>query len=413
MRPLRILFIVPYVPSRLRPRPFHFLHGLVQRGHRVALLALATTPIELAHASALQALCERVEILHLPTLGSLRRCAVAFARRQPLQAAYCFSPVMNSLLHSTLAGRPPFDVLHIEHLRAAGYGLGAPTRPRVYDAVDCMSRLHAYAATGGSSWLTRTTARLELGPTQRLERLALRRFERVLVSSESDRRALLGLDGRRDDDDRGDRVRTLPNGVDLGYFSPRDEPREPATLVFVGRLAYHANLAGALALVEEIMPRVWARRPGARLVIVGADPPSALRRAAARAGERVTVTGLVADVRPFLARATVAVSPLPYAVGIQNKVLEAMAMATPVVASPAARAALAAVHGSDLLVAAAPEQFSAAVLSLLDDPAAAARVGAAGRRYVSAHHEWARMTERLERLYGEAIEATVAMRASS
>jgi glycosyltransferase involved in cell wall biosynthesis len=308
---------------------------------------------------------------------------------------------MTARIASALAPPAAYDVLHVEHLRAALYGLGAPLRPRVYDAVDCMSSLLARTAAAGPTWASRATARAEIARTRRFERAALERFDRVLLTSESERRALLALASGN----ASDRVQAVPNGVDLDHFAPRAVARDPATLIFVGRMGYHANLAGAQRLVRDIMPRVWAQRPEARLLLVGTEPPAALRALAARAGERVSVTGTVPDVRPYLARATVSVNPLPYAVGIQNKVLEAMAMATPVVASPLACTALGAAPGVDLLVEAEADPFAAAVLRLLADPSVAERIGAAGRRYVTAHHDWRQAIVRLETIYRDAIDA--------
>jgi glycosyltransferase involved in cell wall biosynthesis len=324
------------------------------------------------------------------------------------------SPIMNARIQAAFAAPASYDVLHVEHLRAAAYGFEAQAAARVYDAVDCMSRLLSQTAGSGPTWLSRATARLEIDATRRFERAAVDRFDRVLLTSESERGALLDLlasdaggdlGGPRRNGAGAARVRALPNGVDLEYFAPAETRRDPATLIFVGRMGYHANLAGARVLIESIMARIWARRPEARLLIVGADPPASLRALASRAGDRVTVTGTVPDVRPHLARATVSVSPLPYAVGIQNKVLEAMATATPVVASRAASAGLAAEPGTDLLVEAEPERFAAAVLRLLDEQDLARRIGAAGRRYVAAHHDWRAMTARLEEIYLEAIAA--------
>jgi glycosyltransferase involved in cell wall biosynthesis len=120
------------------------------------------------------------------------------------------------------------------------------------------------------------------------------------------------------------------------------------------------------------------------------------------------VTGYVADVRPYLARATVSVSPLRYAVGVQNKVLEAMAMATPVVATPAACTALTARPGEQLLVAEGAEAVAAAVTRLLGDARLARRLGEAGRRYVEAEHDWRAVARSLEAIYRDAIAARAA-----
>ncbi len=114
-------------------------------------------------------------------------------------------------------------------------------------------------------------------------------------------------------------IHVVPNGVDLDYFSPLATPREGNVVVFSGRMSFHANVAAASILTREIMPLVWERRPDVRLVLAGSSPPRSVRRLAC--DRRVNVTGYVADLRPYIGGATVAVSPTPYAVGMQNKVL--------------------------------------------------------------------------------------------
>jgi glycosyltransferase involved in cell wall biosynthesis len=323
-----------------------------------------------------------------------------------MQAHYCFSPAMSAAVHDALAPRSGgYDVLHVEHLRAALYGLQVQGVPRIYDAVDCMSRLLAQAASDAPTSATRLAARAELGRTQAFERRLLGAFDRVLVTAPSERDALRALHGTAPS---AGPVTIIGNGVDLEYFAPAATPRDPATVVFVGRMGYHANVAAARELLTGIMPRVWARRPAARLLLVGTSPPRSLRMLAAGARGPVEITGYVSDIRPALARATVSVSPLRYAVGIQNKVLEAMAMGTPVVATPSACAALSAIHGEHLLVETHAERIATAVLRLFDDPALARRIGNAGRRYVAAEHDWRVVAATLEAVYRETIEQTAA-----
>jgi glycosyltransferase involved in cell wall biosynthesis len=352
---------------------------------------------------ALEPYCERVHAVGVPLARSLWNCVRGLAGAAPLQACYCRSPVMTAIVRAAAAQRAGCDVLHVEHLRAAPYGLPAAGLPSVYDGVDCMTRLLGQTAADGPTLTSRLTARFELPRTRRFERELVRRFDRVVVSAENEREALLALAAPLDRASPTERVHVVPNGVDPEYFAPLDVPREPATLIFLGRMGYHANLAAARRLVTEIMPRVWARRPEARVLVVGPDPPAELRALAARAGSRVEVTGYVPDVRPYLGSATVSVSPLSYAVGVQNKVLEAMAMATPVVATPAAAAGLHAVHGEHLLAAEDADAFAASVRGLLDDPAWARRLGVSGRRYVEAQHDWVAVARQLEAIYCDAI----------
>jgi glycosyltransferase involved in cell wall biosynthesis len=162
-------------------------------------------------------------------------------------------------------------------------------------------------------------------------------------------------------------------------------------------MSYHANITMTRFLVEEIMPHVWASRPDVKVTIVGKDPAREVMTLAQNPA--VTVTGTVADIRPYLQRATLAAAPVTYGVGIQNKVLEAMACATPVVATPQVVTALTAVAGRDLLVAQEPVEFARAVLALLQDDTRREAIGRAGRAYVESHHDWAAITVRLEHIY--------------
>ena len=137
------------------------------------------------------------------------------------------------------------------------------------------------------------------------------------------------------------------------------------TIVFSGKMSYHANISMARYLVAEIMPRIWKTRPAARLYIVGKDPSSDFKEL--QSNPLITVTGTVDDIRPYLWRATVSVVPLLYGAGIQNKILEAMATGTPVVTTSRALSALHAQAGTELLAADDPDEFSQAVLGLIED----------------------------------------------
>jgi glycosyltransferase involved in cell wall biosynthesis len=163
---------------------------------------------------------------------------------------------------------------------------------------------------------------------------------------------------------------------------------------------YHANVAGALTLARAILPLVWERDPSVRLTIAGGRPPAAVRRLAR--DRRVTVSGYTADLRPLIGAAQIAVSPLPYAVGIQNKILEAMALGTPVVASSTAAAGLHAVPGRDLLVAETPDEFAGAVLRLLDDAQLRQALAERGLRYIATHHDWPTVIGQLTSVYERA-----------
>ncbi|MEA3063687.1 MAG: hypothetical protein QOJ27_115, partial [Sphingomonadales bacterium] len=180
-------------------------------------------------------------------------------------------------------------------------------------------------------------------------------------------------------------IRALQNGVDLDYYDPEAVfPRVGEggpLIVFTGQMDYSPNIDAVSWFARDVLPLL----PGARFAIVGRKPAEAVRRLA---GPRIVVTGAVPDVRSWLAAADVAVAPLRIARGIQNKVLEAMAMARPVVASPAAFEGIEAAPGRHLLVAEGAGAQAEAIAALLGDPARAAAMGQAARRHMLERYRW-------------------------
>jgi sugar transferase (PEP-CTERM/EpsH1 system associated) len=184
-------------------------------------------------------------------------------------------------------------------------------------------------------------------------------------------------------------IQALSNGVDVDHFDPAaDFPRLTGTergegplILFTGQMDYAPNADAVIRFAREVLPQV----PGARFAIAGRNPLSAVR---ALASDTVIVTGAVSDMRSWLGAADLVVAPLGLARGIQNKVLEAMAMAKPVVASPGAFEGIEAMPGRDLLVADGPAATIAAVDSLLSDPARASAIGAAARARMEEAYRW-------------------------
>ncbi len=418
--PLKILAIVPYAPNRIRTRPFHLIRGLVGQGNEVTLATMWTGPRERQDIETLRPELAGIIAERMPVRRSVWNCIRAIPGRRPVQACYSWNPRLASRI-AQAAGTASFDVVHVEHLRGVRYGLlldqiavrpGSRRSALIWDSVDCITALFRQAMRASYAFRSRLTARLELARTERYEGWAAGQFDRVLVTSITDGRELAnaalkmnGHSGARMDELAG-RIVVLPNGVDLQYFSPVDGPREPATLVFSGKMSYHANVAAAVHLAREVMPRIWRVCPGARLRIVGKDPPGVVRRLGTpvSAGEkRIHITGTVEDIRPFLRTATLAVAPIRYGAGIQNKVLEALACGTPVVASPQAVAALRVRSGADLMVADGAQEFAEAVLSLLENPVRRLQLGCAGRRFVEQNHDWAPICRLLTEAYRDAI----------
>ncbi len=387
---MRLLFVSPYLPSLIRVRPYNLLKALVRRGNEVTLMALQPPGDEGESLPELRRLCRAVEIIPHSKLRTLLNAVAALPTGFPVQAAYSRSPDFDRAARARLAA-DQFDAAHIEHLRGAVLAGSLGALPVVFDSVDSISLLFGKVLQDAPSLKSRLIALLDLERTRRFEGRLTERFRQVTVTSQADRQALVELGSA------AERITVIPNGVDLDYFQPQPIARKPLRLVFTGKMSYHANIAAVEDLVEKIMPLVWRELPQAELYIVGKDPAPSVQALGQR--PNVTVTGSVPDLRPYLAEAAVALSTVRYGVGIQNKVLEAMAMQTPVVCSPQACSALQAEIGRDLRVGATPQAIAGEIIRLLGSVQERESVGAAGRRYVETYHNWDSAAVRLEALY--------------
>jgi sugar transferase (PEP-CTERM/EpsH1 system associated) len=388
----RILFVAPYTPSRVRVRTYQVVRHLALAGHRVTLAALEDPFATPDILDELNTLCEAVHIVPHGRARAALSAVAALPTRTPLGAAYCHSPAMERLL-TDLVSRGNFEVAHVEHLRAAHFSRALHGLPRVLDAVDCITELRRQMKSHGSL-LSRFFSWEEWIKLQAYEPRVYRDFGRIAVTSTYDAAALASLDPLHLPP-----IEVIPNGVDAAYFSPPEASPEPHTVLFSGKMSYAANDDAARFLITSILPRIRSQVPDAALIIAGSGPGRELRRLASRI-PCVTLTGFVEDLRPLMARAAVAVCPLRIGVGIQNKALEAMAMARPVIGTPlVSRALQGAEQSGGLCTAPDPEGIADAVCDLLLRPAAARQAGEAARAYVLTHHDWKTAAERFTRLY--------------
>jgi glycosyltransferase involved in cell wall biosynthesis len=267
--------------------------------------------------------------------------------------------------------------------------------PTLFDSVDSISLLLERTLRSSHSPRQRLLAAVELGRTRRYEARLLKSFESVVITSSDDAAAMRRLEPTAD-------LTVIPNGVDLGSFRPAETPPDPATLVFSGKMSYHANVSAALHFVRDILPLVRASRPDVRLRIVGSSPPPSIQALTRDPG--ITVTGQVPDMRRALSGATLAICPVTVKVGIQNKVLEAMALGLPVVCSRLGAQGIDAQPGRDFLVAENPTDFAVVVVQALGDSRLRQRIGHSGRLYVETHHRWETAATRLSNLYVTLLE---------
>jgi glycosyltransferase involved in cell wall biosynthesis len=227
-----------------------------------------------------------------------------------------------------------------------------------------------------------------------MEHRRLIRYERKVFSYFNNRTIISEQDRSFIPHPEKDKVVVVPNGVDTSFFRPVQQQKK-YELLFNGNMNYPPNIESVQYLVEKVMPYVWSKMPGVRLLISGASPSDAVL---ALATDRVIVSGWVDDIRENFAKSKILVAPMQISIGLQNKLLEAMAMQMPCITSSLANNALGAKPGEQILVADSPEQYARHIIDLLQNEGKAKQIAMNGYQFVIQKFNWQHTTAILERL---------------
>lgn len=357
---------------------FRLMDALHRRGHRLTLVA-RIAEAERQHLAAVTAICDAVyTVPHHVDLPGPR--PLAFLRSYAR---------LRATLKRALAERRP-DFMHLEVLQTAVVALGLDRPPASFRTQDVnwfLVEQRLARATG----LRRRLGRLERGFWRWFEPWVCRRYDLMLAISEGDRQLLVGALGAGS----ATQLLLLPLTPAVRAAGPDGTTAGEGDLLFVGAMSRDHNIAGVTWFLDEIWPRVRAAVPAVRFNVVGGSPPEALRARAAE-DDRVVVTGFVDDLAPWYRGAAVFVAPLLVAGGLLQKVMDAMASGTPVVATSVCNHGVGAVPGEHLIIKDDVAGFAGAVVALLHDSEERFRVGQAGRAFVEAHYNLDRAVDRWE-----------------
>lgn len=375
---------IPYPPNKGdKIRSYHLLKHLTQN-YRVHLGTFIDDPDDWQHVDHVKRLCASTHFTGLNHNTARLRSLGGLITNQPLTLDYYRDAGLQTWVKRVLHELPVKRIL-VFSSAVAQYVSQAGHVRRIIDFVDIDSDKwlqYARKRTWPMSWLYRREGRLLL----RYERQVAQNFDASLFVSRAEADLFKQLAP-----ESASKTGFFNNGVDTDYFSPARSypnpyPADALPLVFTGAMDYWPNVDAVQWFAREILPSVLTQNPGARFYIVGSRPTAAVRALAELPG--VTVTGTVSDIRPYLAHARLAVAPLRIARGIQNKVLEAMAMAKPVIASAQALEGITANTGEEVLLALDGSEFIATISALLQRPLDA--IGKAARARVLADYTWER-----------------------
>ncbi|MGH8501170.1 MAG: TIGR03087 family PEP-CTERM/XrtA system glycosyltransferase [Gammaproteobacteria bacterium] len=388
---MKILYVChrfPFPPQRGgKIRPFNMIRHLHEAGHRVTVASLVRSGLEATEGEGLREYCDRYVTGRVSTARQWTRMLMRLPTAVPSSMAYFYSSELELKIREALV-KQSFDLILVHCSSVAQYVAAVGDTPKILDFGDMDSQKWlAYACF--KPWPASFGYRLEGHKLEVAERALTKRFDLCTCTTRVELETLNRFS-------TGTQTDWFPNGVDHDYFRPSTEPYDPDTLCFIGRMDYYPNQQAMLWFCREVLPALQARRSGIRLLIVGADPSSAVQRLARLPG--VTVTGSVPDVRPYVRRSAVNVAPLFIARGTQNKILESMAMGVPVVASRPAAGGIDAVPDEHFVIATTAEEYVEAILHLLESPIERARLSHAGRAQVCSRHDWRASMRKLDEI---------------
>ena len=390
---MKLLVVLSRVPYPLEKgdklRAYHLVTRLAKH-HEVYLFCLTDQRIAPEHLEHLLGSCAHIEVVHLRRWRILARLITAPFSRLPFQVTYFHHAIAQRAVDRAIATFKPDHVL-CQLVRTTEYVRYHFQLAKTLDYMDTLSKGIERRTENAGFWI-RPLLKAETRRLIAYENLMLDLFDRHVIISAQDRDLLYHP--------LRDQVQVIPNGVDTEFFSPQPA-KKTHDLVFTGNMNYPPNIDSVLYLVHKVLPLVRKERPGTTLLISGVDPTPRVRELA-KIDPLITVSGRVPDIRDSYAAATVFAAPMQIGTGLQNKLLEAMAMRMPCVTSALANNAVGAEPNESILIGSEPQDYAAHILRLLGNESERERIAGNGYRFVRTTFDWGRNAEALDALIASA-----------
>jgi sugar transferase (PEP-CTERM/EpsH1 system associated) len=384
---MKVLIIVSRVPYPLdkgdKLRAYNQIKELSKK-HQIILFALNDAKLDNESMDELKKYCVAITIFPLSKLSIAWNLFRTIFSKLPFQVGYFYSKKAQAKINSLIDKHKP-DHIYCQLIRTAEYAKTS-TIPKTLDYMDVFSKGIERRIEKDAIYM-KPILKMEYKRLLSYESEVFDCFTNKIIISEQDR-SLIPHPSRSE-------IKIISNGIDTAFFKPMTRPKE-FELLFNGNMNYPPNIESAEFLVNKIMPLVWAQMPMVRLLISGTSPNE---KVLALESEKVIISGWVEDVRENYAKSKILVAPMQISIGLQNKLLEAMAMQLPCITSTLANNALKASHPDQIRVADSPEQYAAAIVELLSNEEKAKQLALNGYRYVLQHFNWESSTSQLSDLF--------------
>lgn len=363
-------------------RPYNFAKTLAKK-HNLSLVSFIQTKAELQYVDPLKEFFSSVDTIYLPAWKSKVNMGLNILSGKPLQVSYFKDSLFDEKISEILV-RKQIDVVYIFHLRMAQYFIKRNNVYRVLDLCDTVSffmgRLLKHAR-----WYMKPIYTYEIAKVKKYEQQLMDYFEEYWIISQEDKDAL-------ESNQKFSNIQIIPNGVDIEYFKNTEEGSGRKSIIFVGYMSVE-SIDAVFYFYDHILPIVRKEVPDVLFYIVGANPPDKVK--ALEKDKNIIVTGYVEDLREYYKKASVAIAPMRFVAGMQNKILEAMSMSLPVVSTFYGNEGINAKDGESIFVEDKPEHFAQKVILLLKNNEIRKKMGNSARKFIEENYSWYRVFERV------------------
>ncbi|MCF8309772.1 MAG: glycosyltransferase [Bacteroidales bacterium] len=383
---MRLFVLLPRVPYPIEKgdklRAFHQLQTLAEN-HEVILCALSEDKIHPDAYTQLIDIVDKVHFIPFSRFESIYNTIRALFSGKPMQVGYYTHANAGKKIDELIERYQP-DHIYAQLLRVAEYVKDKPIR-KTLDYQDAFSS-NIKRRARQEFFLWKPLFYYESRLLKRYERWIFDYFENKTIISIPDRQLI-------DHPDK-EKIEIVPNGVDTSFFYPLSG-QKTYDLLFTGNMNYPPNIHGAEFLVNSVLPLVREHRSGIRILLSGANPHARVKKLA---GEQVTVSGWVDDIRESYASARIFIAPMQIGTGLQNKLLEAMAMKLPCITSRLANSSLNAEEDEEILIGNTAQEYADHIIALLEDDEKSNTLAENGYRFVLDNYDWNQATKKLEHL---------------
>lgn len=384
---MKLFVLLSRVPYPLEKgdklRAFNQIKELSKK-HQIVLFALNDTKLDEHAMTELKKYCVAISIVKFSKFTIFFNLVRAFFNGKPLQVGYFYFDKAQKKVDELIAKHKP-DHIYCQLIRTSEYIKKYPHIPKTLDYMDVFSK---------GMERRKSTEPFYMKPFLAMEYRRLKRYESKVFAYFNNKTIISEQDKNFIPHPQKQNIVVVPNGVDTSYFKPIVHKKE-FDLLFNGNMNYPPNIESVEYLVEKVMPYVWHKFPNTRLLISGASPHATVLDLAS---DKVIVSGWVDDIRMNFAKSKILVAPMQISIGLQNKLLEAMAMQLPCITSSLANNALGAKPNEQILVADTPEQYARHIIDLLQNEAKAKQIAMNGYQFVVGGFNWQSTTAILEKL---------------